>query len=28
MQHGLRIVTTDGHFLKVTQVIVDHFEVT
>ncbi len=28
MQHGLRIVTTDAHFLKVTQVIVDHFQVT
>lgn len=28
MQHGLRIVTTDGHFLKVTQVIVDYFEAT
>ncbi len=25
MQHGLRLLTTDAHFQKVPQVIVDHF---
>lgn len=26
MQHGLRVITTDAHFQKATQVIVDHFQ--
>jgi len=26
MQHGLRIVTTDAHYLKVTQALVDFIE--
>ena len=26
MQHGLRLLTTDAHYQKVGQVIVDHFE--
>ncbi len=26
MQHGLRVLTTDSHFLKVIQVIVDYHE--
>src|SRR5262249_52033864 len=25
MQHGARLLTTDHHFLKVQQIIVDHF---
>ena len=25
MQHGLRVVTTDSHFLRVQQIMVDHF---
>lgn len=28
MQHGLRLVTTDSHFRKVTQIIVDFYEMT
>jgi tRNA(fMet)-specific endonuclease VapC len=27
MQHGLQILTSDGHYLKVSQVIVEHFSV-
>ncbi len=26
MQHGLRVVTTDAHFLRVPQILVDHFK--
>lgn len=26
MQHGLRVVTTDAHFLRVPQILVDRFE--
>jgi tRNA(fMet)-specific endonuclease VapC len=26
MQHGLRIITTDAHFLKIKQVIVEYYE--
>jgi tRNA(fMet)-specific endonuclease VapC len=26
MQHGLRVVTTDSDFLRIPQVLVDHFE--
>ena len=25
MQHGLRVVTTDAHFLRIPQILVDHF---
>jgi len=25
MQYGLRVVTTDAHFLRVTEILVDHF---
>jgi len=28
MQHGLRVLTTDSHYLKITQVIVDCYEVS
>ncbi len=27
MQHGLRILTTDSHFLKISQVITDYFPI-
>jgi predicted nucleic acid-binding protein len=27
MQHGLRILTTDNHFLKISQVITDYFPI-
>lgn len=26
MQHGLKLLTSDGHFLKVPQIIVEHFQ--
>ena len=28
MQHGLRVLTTDDHYQKVTQIIVDHVNVS